>query len=85
MLRDLNKNELALVSGGDLSTDLVDVYPPVIPGFALVGWSQQIVGWDYYTWVEQVGVFTTVEHTKQVPIVDIQPIYMPLMSTVVYY
>ncbi len=79
MLRELNKNELAMVSGGGLSTDITDVYPAVIPGYVLVGWSEQIVGWDIYTWTE--GYFYPIVHEEKNPIIEILPLYSP----VVYY
>ncbi len=78
MLRELNKNELATVSGG-MSTDLTEVYPVNIPGYALVGWTEQIVGWDIYTWTE--GYFYPIVHEEKNPIIEIQPLYAP----VVYY
>lgn len=86
MLRELNQKELAKISGG-VSADLTEVYPAVVPGYTLVGWTEQIVGWDTYSWVEYVGLFTTVEHVQQLPIVDIQPLYVPtpVTTTVVYY
>jgi bacteriocin-like protein len=86
MFRELTQNELATVSGG-LSTDLTEVYPASIPGYTLVGWTEQIVGWDTYSWREDIGLFTTIEHVQSLPIVDILPLYMPTMTTttVLYY
>ena len=75
MLRVLNQNELENVSGG---ADIIDVYPPTVPGYVLVGWSEKIVGWDTYTWTEDLGLFTRIEHIQQMPIYDIQPLYTPI-------
>lgn len=81
MLRELNQNELAIVAGGAYN-DIIEVYPPALPGYALVGWTEQIVGFDTIEWTEYVGIWgTPVKHVDTSPIYDIQPLYAP----VVYY
>lgn len=82
MLRELTQNELATVSGAG---DIVTVYPEIPYGYEIVGWTQEIVGWDSFSWIENVGLFTTIEHIQQLPILDIQPIYAPIVVTTTTY
>lgn len=85
MLRELTVNEIANVAGAGFSTDIVDYYPPAVAGYSLVGWSQQIVGWDTYSWDEKSFFGYTTTFIKEIPIYDIQPIYAPATTYVVTY
>lgn len=82
MLRELTNQELNNVSGGG---NITDVYPVVPSGYEIIGWSEQIIGWDTISWTENRGLFTIVEHVDSMPIYDIQPIYALRPATVVYY
>ncbi len=82
MLRELSLSEVANVSGGDI----YEVYPPAIPGYALVGWTEEVVGFDTIEWTEYVGFFATpVHHVDTTPIFDIQPLYAPIVTTTTTY
>ncbi|MBS0290654.1 MAG: hypothetical protein JSS07_11550 [Proteobacteria bacterium] len=74
MLKVLTDNEIASVSGA-----AKEVIPPTIPGYALIGWSEEIIGYDNYEWTEFIGVFTKVIHKETFPIIDIQPLYTPVV------
>ncbi len=84
MLRELNLNEVSAVSGGAYN-DIYEVIPASVPGYALVGWTEQIVGFDTVEWTEYVGFFgTPVLHKDTSPIYDIQPLYVPVSTTTTY-
>ncbi|MGE3320283.1 MAG: hypothetical protein AB7I18_13405 [Candidatus Berkiella sp.] len=59
-MRQLNQNELTNISGG---VESVNVYPTVMPGYEIVGWTQ------------------TIGMTSSGVMVDIQPIYLPIVTT----
>lgn len=74
MLRQLSTKEVSLISGGK------DVYPGSISGYELIGWSQNIIGYDSYI---TYGLFT--DTITEYAIYDIQPIYQERYVQVVYY
>lgn len=79
-MRQLASNELNSVSGG-----LVEVYPTALYGYEIIGWTEDVIGYDTTSWSERKDFFTTIEHIQVTPIYDIQPIYAPVMTTVYYY
>lgn len=81
MLRELTQNEWAAISGG-ASTEEIAFYPVIPFDSAIVGFVQRIE-WETYSWTENVGMFSTIEHVQHMPIVDIQPIFAP--AKVYYY
>ncbi|MGD9592223.1 MAG: hypothetical protein AB7V32_06865 [Candidatus Berkiella sp.] len=85
MLRELSLNEVNAVAGGAIN-DIIEVIPASIPGYALVGWTEQVVGFDTVEWTEYVGFWgTPVLHKETSPIYDIQPLYAPVVTTTYMY
>lgn len=83
MLRELLTNEIYSVSGG---AAFEEIYPPAIPGYQIVGWTQQIVGYDTYSWKEKKDFFNEIVHEYTTPIYQILPIYAPSPpATIIYY
>ncbi len=88
MLRELSNQELAIVSGG-APNDITQVIPDPVPGWVLVGWTQQMVGMNKVEWTEYVGFWgRPVYHVDQSPIYEIKPVWAPAIvettTTVVY-
>lgn len=82
-MRDLIQNEVNVISGG-ISSDIVSVYPPIPAGYEIIGWTQEVIGWDTYKSVDY-DFMTRIERIENIPIYNIQPIFAPLLATVVYY
>lgn len=85
MMRQLEQNELAMIAGG--ANDVVEIYPPLLQGYEIIGFSQTLLGWNEDTFAERIGYFDTKYTVVRTPVYDIQPIYAPLMpvTTVTYY
>jgi hypothetical protein len=83
MMRQLTQSELVNISGGEA------VYPPMIPGYEIVGWTQTFLGWDVQTTTQELNFFDTLYVEQRTAVFDIQPIYSPIMTTttttVTYY
>jgi hypothetical protein len=55
MIRQLEQNELAMIAGG--ANDVVEVYPPLLQGYEIIGFSQTLLGWNEDTFAERIGYF----------------------------
>jgi|GEM_PF-6428037 len=75
MMRQLTQNELVIIAGGDA------VYPPMVPGYEIVGWTQTFLGWDTESWAKPLNMFDTLYVEQRTAVFDIQPIYAPIMTT----
>jgi hypothetical protein len=76
MIRELTQNELSDISGGVVVSE---GYFTLLQGYEVVGYSQDLIGWDTVSWTEP-GLFGRTFVTDT-PIYDIQPIYAPIMTT----
>jgi len=82
MIRELKNNEIKNVAGG-LVYD--EVYPYIPAGYEIVGFSQEVVGYDVVSWTEYQGLFTKVEYVNTTPIYNINPIFAPISTTYIYF
>lgn len=82
-MRELALTESKSIAGG--YSDYVEVYPPYLPGKELIGWTEEIVGYDTYSWTEYKGLFTEIVHVETYPIYQINPIYGPASDVIIYY
>lgn len=69
-MRQLASHELKAIS----AANYIEVIPPPLPGYRLIGWSEEIVRWETNRWYEYVGLLT-IEHEIIMPIYRVQPIY----------
>lgn len=77
MLKELSQHEISQVCGAGM---VEEYYPPALPGYEIVGWSKELIGYD--SWIEYPSIFT--QREVIVPIYEILPIYAPIV-TVIYY
>jgi len=80
MLRELTMLEVEQVQGAKKQ----EYYPPQIEGYEIIGWTTEIIGYDVTSWKEIKDFFTDIEHEQVTARWDIQPIYAPIQTMVIY-
>ena len=53
MLKELSQHEISQVCGAGM---VEEYYPPALPGYEIVGWSKELIGYD--SWIEYPSIFT---------------------------
>lgn len=81
-MRDLIQIELNEIAGG--IGEIKQVYPTPVPGYEIIGWEQEVIGWDTYKTVDY-DFLTRIERIENIPIYDIRPIYAPITTVYTYY
>lgn len=68
---NLKNNDITQVSGGNSSYYYFDL----LPGVEVVGFQQELIGYDVTEWTEKTGWLSSETYTIEVPVYAYYPIY----------